>query len=106
MNVRELDDIAAEVRRLAGHFERQRRGSGVRFFDSYDNVLLTLARFPQFYPLVEDDCPPHEVRNAVLDPFDYRVIHFVRPTEVVIFAVAHTGRRPGHWHRRLADPAL
>ena len=66
-----------------------------------------IERLPQFGPLVEDDHPPHEVRNALLrSPFDQRVIYLVRPDEAVILAVSHTSRRPYHWHRRLAEPAL
>lgn len=84
--------------------ESERRGTGFRFADAYERVRETLERFPQLFSPVEDDVPPHEIRNAILERFDYRVVYLVRPDEAVILAVAHTDRRPGHWHRRLDDP--
>ena len=79
---------------------------GDRFLNEFAKIAEMLERLPQLYPLVEDDLPPHEIRNAILDRFDYRVIYLVRPNEVVILTVTHTSRRPEHWHDRLADPAL
>lgn len=106
MNVRELPAALDDVKAAVAYLERQRSGTGGRLVRAYEYIVEQIERFPQFYPLVDDDHPPHEVRNAVLDPFDYRVIYLVRPNEAVVLAVSHTSRRPYHWHRRLADPAL
>ena len=106
MNVRELPAALDDVKAAVAYLEWQRSGTGGRLVRAYENVVTQLERFPQFYPVVEDDPPPPEVRNALLYPFDYRVIYLVRPDEAVILAVAHTSRRPGHWHSRLDDPAL
>lgn len=103
MNVRETDSVAPELRRIASYLENERRGTGLRFFDAYDIILDTIRRFPQFYPVVEDEVPPHEIRNAIFDRLDYRAIYIVRPDEVVILAVTHTSRRPRHWHHRLDE---
>ena len=106
MNVRALDSVEADLDLITKFLETQRIGWGFRFVDAYDQVYDTIEQFPQLYPLVEDGLPPHEVRNAVLDRFDYRIVYLVRPDEAVILTVTHTSRRPKHWHDRLDDPAL
>lgn len=106
MNVRSLPAAKDDVKAAVAYLERQRSGIGARFVRLHREAVEQIERFPQFYPLVEDDHPPHEVRNALLHPFDYRLIYLVRPDEAVILAVSHTSRRPYHWHRRLADPTL
>lgn len=106
MKVRALDSVEADLDRIARYLERERPGWGFKFVDVYDAVYATIERLPQLYPLVDDGYPPHEIRNAILDHFDYRVIYAVKPDEAVILTVTHTSRRPKHWHDRLADPAL
>lgn len=91
-----LDAVEDDLDAITRYLEQQRSGTSFRFLDAYNQAFDTIRRFPQFYPLVEDDHPPHEVRNAVLHPFDYRVVYLVRPAEAVILAVTHTSRRPGH----------
>lgn len=66
-------------------------------------IYDTIGRFPQLYSPVEDGLPPHEIRNALFDHFDYRVIYTVRPDEAVVLTVTHTSRRPRHWHHRLDE---
>jgi len=33
------------------------------------------------------------------------VVYVVLPDHLVIIAIAHTSKRPGYWHRRIADLA-
>lgn len=106
MTVRELSNVAAELDRISSHLESERRGRGLKFLRAFHAAVAQIRQFPQIYSLADDGLPPHEVRNAILERFDYRVVYLVRPDEVVLLTVAHTSRRPEHWHRRLADPAL
>ena len=106
MKVRTLAAANEDNLTISRTINGERAGWGDRFLDELAKIAETLERFPQLYPPAEDGLQPHEVRNAVMDRFDYRVIYLVRPDEAVILAVSHTSRRPYHWHRRLADPAL
>lgn len=92
MNVRELPATLDDIMAAVAYLERQRSGTGDRLILAYEDAVDQIERFPQFYPLVEDDHPPHEIRNALLHPFDYRLIYLVRPTEAVALAVSHTSR--------------
>lgn len=106
MNVRALDSVEADLDRITQHLERERSGWGFKFMDAYDRIYETIERLPQLYPPAEDSVPSLEIRNAIFDRFDYRVIYLVKPDEAVILTVAHTSRRPEHWHRRLTDPGV
>ena len=106
MTVRTLVPADDEMNAVVDDLEYHRRGTGKRFLAAFRQVYSNVERFPQMYSLVDDDFPGYEVRNAIVERFHYRVIYLVRPDELVILAVAHTSRRPGHWHGRLDDETL
>ncbi len=106
MRIRALQPAKTDLDQAAAHLERERFGAGERLLAAYFAVGENLERFPQMYSLVDDDFPGYEVRNAIIERFHYRVIYLVRPDELVILAVAHTSRRPGHWHGRLDEETL
>lgn len=103
MNIRTLpvaeDELAAAARRL----ERARPRWGGRLLSEYHAALENVERFPQLYPLVEDEVPDREFRNAIFERLKYRVVYEVRSDEVVVVAVLHTDRRPNLWHFRLDE---
>ena len=104
MTVRALAPAEADLLAAAGYLNGERPGVGDRLVDQYERVLATVERLPQLYPLVDDEVPEREFRNAILTRFRYRVVYEVRPDEVVVVAVAHTSLHPTHWHARVADP--
>jgi plasmid stabilization system protein ParE len=106
MKVRALQAATDDLKSAADYLEAARSGTGGRLIAAYREVVRQLRIFPQLFSLVEDDFPPHEVRNAILERFYYRVIYLVKPDEAVILAVTHTSRRPEHWHGRPADPGI
>ena len=106
MRTRALAPAVDELASTADYLEAKRRGAGRQFLRAYREAFNNIKRFPQMYSLAEDEVPGHEIRNAILERFDYRVVYLVRPDEAVILTVAHTSRRPGHWHRRLDDETL
>jgi plasmid stabilization system protein ParE len=106
MTVRALVPATDELAVIADNLEKERRGYGRRFLRAYREVLDNLVRFPQIYSPVEDGVADLEIRNAILERFDYRIVYLARADEVVILAIAHTSRRPEHWHRRLRDDSL
>lgn len=106
MTTRTLASAETDLAAAADKLELARRGVGARFLQAYYSTFATIQRFPQLYSLVADGVPGLEIRNAILERYGHRVVYPVRPYEVVILAVAHTSRRPEHWHRRLDDPTL
>lgn len=43
----------------------------------------------------------HKLRRLLLHRFPYALIFELRRDECVVWAVAHTSRRPGFWRRRI-----
>jgi len=103
MKVRSLVVAEDDARSAAEYLESERTGLRQRFFQEFRRVVANIRRFPQMYALVDDNIPGHEIRNAILERLKFRIVYFVAPTEVVIVAVDHTSRRPGHWHQRLNE---
>jgi hypothetical protein len=55
------------------------------------------------HPLAEDELPGYEVREFFIERFRQRVLYLIEGDRVVVFALIHTSRLPGAWHRRLDD---
>jgi len=106
MIVRTLQPAKDDLDGAVAHLEHERVGAGARLLEAFFAVGENLELFPQMYSLVDDEVPGFEVRNAIIERFNYRVVYLVQPHELVILAVAHTSRRPGHWHDRLHDETL
>ena len=103
MIVRTLDSANTDILAIGRSINRERVGWDDLFFNEYQRIAELIERYPQLYSPVEDGLPPHEIRNAIFARFDYRLIYVVCPDEAVILAVAHTSRRPRHWHHRLDE---
>ena len=43
------------------------------------------------------------LRRFVLPRFTYSILYAVRDDDVLVVAVAHAKRRPGHWRSRIAS---
>jgi plasmid stabilization system protein ParE len=103
MTLRTTPGADNDVSELAAHLEIQRTGRGTRFLSDYRTAAENIERFPQMYPLVDDEVPGVEVRNAILERFELRVLYVIRQTEAVIIAVVHGRRMAASWHDRLSD---
>lgn len=103
MNIRSTEAADADLLDIARRFETERPGLGEAFFAAYRGAAENIERFPRMYPETDDGFPGIETRNAILERFGFRVIYWVRATEVVILAVWRGSRRPGSWNHRLLD---
>jgi hypothetical protein len=41
-----------------------------------------------------------QTRRLLMTRFPYQVVYRVRPSEIVVVALAHLKRRPGYWKHR------
>jgi plasmid stabilization system protein ParE len=103
MTLRTTPAAIEDVAYLADQLEIDRAGRGARFLAAYRTAAENIERFPQMYPDAGDGLPGLEIRNALLDRFEYRVVYLVRETEAVIVAVTHARRRSGSWHSRVTE---
>lgn len=95
--VRTLSLATEELGEAIRWYESRRPGLGADLLSEVDAVIRRLAANPTVgSPLSLD----HKTRRSLLVRFPYQVVYRIRPTEVVIVAVAHSKRRPGYWKAR------
>lgn len=84
------------------HVEHAGRGEDLaqRIGHAIRDVVDSPKAWPPF--LGWDGEPLVRSRNVAVYP--YRIVYYVRASEVVILAYAHQKRRPGYWARRLLRP--
>ena len=87
------DELAEAVR----WYETRRTGLGGEFFDAVVATLTLIETRPEIGTTISTD---GQTRRALVARFPYQVVYRLRPTEIVIVAVAHVKRRPGYWKNR------
>jgi plasmid stabilization system protein ParE len=87
------DELAEAVR----WYETRRAGLGGEFFDAIAATLSAIETNPEIGTTLSAD---GHTRRALLARFPYQVVYRLRPTEMVIVAIAHVKRRPEYWKRR------
>jgi plasmid stabilization system protein ParE len=87
------DELAEAVR----WYETRRTGLGGEFFDAVVATLTLIETRPEIGTTISTD---GQTRRALVARFPYQVVYRLRPTEIVIVAVAHAKRRPGYWKNR------
>ncbi len=98
MRARFLKPAELEVDEAIEYFDQQREGLGDRF----EQDLVETVRFIAERPLTGKPLTAL-VRKFRLRTFRYNLIYVIDADEVIVVAVAHHSRRPGYWHKRLAD---
>ncbi len=91
------DDL---VTLYAVYVARARRDEDT-FRTEFRSAIRSIEANPRQHSPVEDGRPGWEVREYYIKRFSQRVLYFIKDDRVVVFAILHTDRRPGVWHRRL-----
>ena len=78
-------------------YEGRRFGLGGEFFDAVAATLSLIEVNPELGTTISAD---GQTRRALVARFPYQVVYRLRPTEIVIAAIAHLKRRPGYWTNR------
>jgi len=86
------EEFAAAVR----WYEKQRPGLGAEFFDA----VIHATSLIQAQPEIGAPSPDYRTRRVLVQRFPYQVVYSISADEIVIVAIAHLKRRPGHWRRR------
>jgi toxin ParE1/3/4 len=100
MSVRLLAEAEAEAQAPAQQYESQRSGLGDEFLDAVADALTRIETQPYLFPRMETLTTTREIRRVVLDRFSYIIIYEIRADETLVFAVAHSRRRPNYWQNR------
>ena len=93
-SVRQVSDEFTEAVRW---YEERRVGLGGEFFDSVTAMMEVITASPEIGAAVGTDI---RTRRILVPGFPYQIVYHLRPTEVVVVAIAHLRRRPGYWKAR------
>jgi plasmid stabilization system protein ParE len=96
MKSRFLDPAKLEAREAIDHYDQLTPELGHRFIASLHAAVRLLEEYPESSPVIAKD-----VRKKVLLEFPYTLFYRITDIEVLILAVAHQGRRPGYWIKRM-----
>ena len=95
--IRISEPASDEFREAVGWYEARRSGLGSEFFDAVAATVSLIETNPEIGTTTSTD---GQTRRALVARFPYQVVYRLRPTEIVIAAIAHLKRRPGYWRNR------
>ena len=95
--IRTTEPASDEFREAVRWYEVRRSGLGGEFFDAVAASLSLIEASPEIGTTISAD---GHTRRALVAKFPYQVVYRLRPTAIVIVAVAHLKRRPGYWQNR------
>jgi plasmid stabilization system protein ParE len=98
VNVRIGGPASEELGEAVRWYEDQSEGLGAAFLQAVHQVVSRIETHPEIGAKIPDLL---HTRRVLVPGFPYQLVYIVRPTEVIVAAVAHLKRRPGYWRRRM-----
>ena len=95
--IRTSEPASEEFSEAVRWYETRRVGLGGEFFDAVSVTTSLIEANPEVGTTISAD---GQTRRALVARFPYQVVYRLRPTEIVIAAIAHLKRRPGYWKNR------
>jgi toxin ParE1/3/4 len=95
--LRSNQEASDEFTEAVRWYEKRRTGLGGDFFDAVAAMMEIITTTPEIGTAVGADV---RTRRVLVPRFPYQIVYHVRPTEVVVVAIAHLKRRPGYWKTR------
>lgn len=97
MKAQWLDAAKDDLNEAASYYESQRPGLGKEFKKAVRSALQRIKRFPNAWQPLSPN-----TRRFLMQRFPYGIVyHVVNKSQVVVVAVAHLHRKPGHWSDRI-----
>jgi len=90
----------SEFRAAVRWYRRESDQVALRFQHAVLDLMSRIEVQPDFFGMLESISESTQVRRARVSGFPYVVIFELTGLEIMVFAVAHTSRRPGYWRRR------
>lgn len=89
-------EALAEYGEAVSYYEDRQVGLGERFVLSVESALGSIREEPERWPVLEDD-----VRRRLTRVFPFAVLYAIEKDFILVVAVMHCHREPGHWQSRL-----
>ena len=96
MKIRFEDDAQSEFDAAVNFYIQRDPDIATDFLIDYDKLASQVLQFPHAGTPVGRD-----VRRVIFAGFPYQLIYRVEADDIVIYAVAHTSRRPSYWRTRI-----
>lgn len=93
--VRFLQEAQDEFLEQIAYYEERHKGLGDRFRQAVEAATALASAHPRLGS-------PWKLRTRRVFPkgFRFSIVYRVKPTELVVFAIAHFSRRPTYWRKR------
>ena len=98
MKIRYLAIAREEIREAADYYAAISPDLGKAFGLELRQLMRLVAAMPRAWPESGQG-----TRKCLLTRFPYLVIYAPLPDDLLVLAVGHQHRQPGHWRERLAD---
>ena len=95
--IRTTEPASDEFSEAVHWYEAKRSGLGAEFFDAVATTLSLIETNPEIGTTISAD---GQTRRVLVAKFPYQLVYRLRPTEMVIVAIAHLKRRPEYWKDR------
>lgn len=96
--VRFHEEALAELEAEAMYYEAKSRGLGERFISEIEAATRIAGEFPEMGAPFK-----RGTRRMFPKKFPFSIVYRIRPSELVILAVAPDARKPGYWRNRKSD---
>ncbi len=97
LEVRFVDEAAAELRDAAAWYQERSNGLGLVLLSVIDVAVDAIARWPRSGALIEGVGVDLEVRRVPIARFPYFIAYLVLDDVLVVLAIAHERRQPKYW---------
>jgi plasmid stabilization system protein ParE len=87
--------LSGKQKPQAGWYAERSATAAVAFSEEMDAAESAIVSLPDAWPRHE-----HGTRRYLLRRFPFSIVYRIEERRVLIVAVAHAGRRPGHWQSR------
>jgi toxin ParE1/3/4 len=88
-------EALAEYAEAVQYYTEQRVEVAQAFIDAIEDTVYRIRESPTRYVAVDD-----EVRRCMARRFPYEILYTIEQDYILILAVMHCSREPGHWKSR------
>lgn len=85
-----------ELEEAMEFYDQRSEGLGKALLEEVQQTLTMIQDFPE----IGSTYPGTGLRHFVLKRFPYLVVYSIRPSAIVVAAIAHGRRKPGYWTER------
>ncbi len=95
-------DALAEIERGRDWYDAQRVGLGSDLVAAVERALDAIDEAPHSFPRTRET---RLARRAAVPPFPYWIVFSIQASDnhILIVALTHMRRRPGHWRTRTRE---